>query len=124
MVIGVPVILFFAWDQGATHSPEETTIRNGNRIVATLAVYHERTGIYPASLVELVPATLDPLPSARTTQGTGWLHATAEGEFTLGYWRWPDKTGADVCLYRSQIRAWNCAHNGWGPFNAVATPGP
>ena len=53
MAIGIPLVLFLAWDRGATYTPEEKTMRNGNLIVAALATYHQRNSSYPATLAEL-----------------------------------------------------------------------
>ena len=121
-ILGLPISFFLAMEYGKTYSPEDVTERNGEIIVKALQSYRRDRGIYPSSLIELVPTYLESIPEALTTQHSGWLYTTQESQFTLGYWRWPEKMGASVCLYRSGNTTWDCELNKWGPFHQVPTP--
>jgi hypothetical protein len=119
-----PTALFLSIQLGDMRSPESLTQRNGTAIVEGLRRYRADRGAYPAVLDDLVPGYLLALPEAITTQQTGWLYGTTGGEFTLGYWYYPDKLGSIVCLYTSAAPRWECGDNHWGPFTPVWTPAP
>lgn len=109
---------------GESRSPEIVTRRNADMIVQALYAYRSAMGTFPTTLSELEPAHLEIIPRARTTQETGWLFEGSDDHFVLGYWYGPDKFGSTICLFRSSMPAWECQHNGWGPFPPVPTPFP
>jgi hypothetical protein len=119
-----PLSLFLSVRVGDSNSPENITERNGAEIIAALDNYYQSEGVYPNSLSDLLPDHFLSLPDALTRQGTGWLYDRTDTGFILGYWRWPEKMGADVCLYQSVARYWNCELNNWGPFRPVETSTP
>lgn len=122
--VAFPLSMYYSILVGDTKSPESSTRHNGDVIVQALYQYQAGTGRFPTDLADLEPTLLATQPEALTTQGTGWLYESTSDSFTLGYWYWPDKFGSSVCLYESSNSQWNCAHNNWGPFQTVWTPGP
>lgn len=119
-----PIGLFLSVQIGDSYSPEGLTKQHGEQAVQALDQYRRNVGTYPASLSQIAPTYLPVVPEALTTQGTGWLYTATQESFTLGYWYYPDKMGALVCLYGSQNRNWDCDPDNWGPFGFVPTPGP
>ncbi len=124
VAVAFPILLWFGFLAGMSNAPEEATENNGDQIVQVLRDYHTHSGVYPKQLAQLEPEYLTILPQALTTQGTGWLYSSDGTTFTLGYWKWPEKFGAWVCLYESDNPKWVCDLNHWGPFQEVPTPGP
>lgn len=126
LFIGIllPLGLFFCVYWGDDYSPEETTRRNGDKIIEALEAYNQETGEYPAELSALVPDYLRFLPEVIPTQKTDWMYTSTSEKFTLGYWFYPDNLGSDVCLYHSREKVWDCGLNNWGPFPFFPTPGP
>jgi hypothetical protein len=124
LVVGIlfPIALYFGIRAGNAQAPENVTQRNGDIIIQALHRYYTDTRTYPGRLTDLEPSYLAAEPDALTTQSTGWLYTGNDKEFTLGYWYWPDKFGAEVCLYQSGTQSWECGANNWGPFRAVPTP--
>jgi hypothetical protein len=111
---------------GDAQSPERITERNGDVIIQALEKHHIENGVYPTNLAELVPAHLNELPEALTTQGTGWLYTSDTREYTLGYWHYPHKFGVILCLHSSETAGWQCESTyeprDWSPFSPVLTP--
>jgi hypothetical protein len=93
--------LFIAIEHGRARSPESVTEQCATMIAEALGKYHADNGTYPAALSQLTPAYLASIPEPLTTQGTGWLYEGTPDHYTLGYWRWPEKLGAHVCLFSS-----------------------
>jgi hypothetical protein len=126
IVLGVvfPLSMFYSVLTGDLETPETVTQHNGDTIIQAIYRYQASTGRFPPNLADLEPTFLAAQPEALTTQDTGWLYKSTGEDFTLGYWYWPDKLGAGVCLYGSSNPKWNCAFNNWGPFQIVWTPIP
>lgn len=128
MLIVVSSTLILSFYVGGSQSFEEITARNGTVIVEALDRFYQQRGTYPESLSELVPETIDQLPEAVTTQGTGWLYTSTDDTFILGYWDWPDKDCVMLYTYSSLQPGWKsevaCGWEEWGPFEPVMTPTP
>lgn len=106
---------------GRAQSPEQRTERAGKIIIQALEQVRAERGNYPTSLDHLVPTHLDEIPSVLSASGVPWLYTTDGYEFTLGYMRFPEMLGSEVCLYQSQTKQWSCEFNGWGPFTPLPT---
>lgn len=124
-LIVVPLVLVASLAAGNARAPESITKINGSTIAQALERFHEDKLVYPQSLEELIPVYLQEIPEALTTQGTGWLYVASGGEYTLGYWYWPDDC-TSLCKYSSEDHAWSCniacLSEDWTPFTPVPTP--
>jgi hypothetical protein len=129
VVLLIPYAFWSSIWQGDAQSPEKVTQRHGDQIVQALESYQAAQRRYPVALTELVPIYLPSLPTALTTQGTGWLYHTDSQQYTLGYWHYPSKEAAILCRYHSTSPSWDCGvtantAQGWAPFRVVWTPVP
>jgi type II secretory pathway pseudopilin PulG len=122
ILIGVvfPIALFLSVLAGAGFSPELQSQSYAAVIAAQLDEYRSDKGYYPGALEELVPDYLADLREPKTIWG--WLYTATEDTFTLGYVFYVDKLGYSVCIYPSDLRAWDCLTNSTGPFDIPPTP--
>jgi hypothetical protein len=84
----VPLLMFGSFTYGWSVSYHELTERRAARIEAAIERYHERVGVYPSDLSELVPCELLWVPEQVILRGEDWCFASGANGYLLGaYWR-------------------------------------
>jgi hypothetical protein len=111
-IILFPVTLFVSAGIGSKYSPEALTRKSGDTIVQALEQYYVEEGIYPPTLVDLVPTYLTTIPEPRVFEGgwegminDEWEYQVISDTFSLRFW-YLTLDDIEYCEYSSQSRQW------------------
>ena len=111
-IILFPVALFVSTGIGSRYSPEASTLKSGDTIVQALEQYYAEKGIYPPTLIDLVPTHLATVPEPRVFEGgwegtvsSEWEYQVISDTFRLRFW-YLTLDDIEYCEFSSQSQQW------------------